>query len=168
MGITGNLGILFRKALCGIDQNQADIRPIYRHIGTQHAIVLDALCNLCLFPDSGGVNEGESALFVFHNGIRCITCCPCHIGNDNTFLSGDAVDQRGLAHVRLTDNGNLDVILVVILRILLRQVFIEGIQHIAGAVAMCRRNGIGIADSQIIELIEFHRRFTDFITFIDC
>ena len=25
-----------------------------------------------------------------------------------------------------------------------------------------------ITDSQIIELIEFHRRFSDFITFIDC
>ena len=167
MGISGNLGILFRKALGSVNKDQAHVRTVYRHIGTQHAVMLDTLGDTGFFPDAGGVDEDELSLFVFHHGIRCVTGRAGNVGHDGTLFPGDAVHQRGLAYVRLADDRHVDGILIVLQLVLRRQQVIDRIQHIAGAVTVRRRDGKRVADAQVIEFVQLHRRFTDRVALVD-
>ena len=166
--ISGNLGILFGKAFGCINHNQTNICPVNCHIGTQDAILFNFFRYLGFSPDSGGINQDELALFIFHSCIRCVTGCSGNIRHNHTLFPSNAVDQRRLADIRFPNNGDPNRIVLFFQFRFWRQSIIDRIQHITAAMTMFRRNRKRIAQSQIIELIEFHRRFTDFITFIDC
>ena len=58
-------------------------------------------------------------------------------------------------------------IFVVLQLILRRQQIVNCVQHIAGAVTVCRGDRKRVADAQIVELIQFHRRFPDRIALVD-
>ena len=64
------------------------------------------------------------------------------------------VHQRGLAHVGLADDRHLDDVILLFLLVLRREVLHAGIQQVAGAVAVDGGDGDGIAQTQIIELID--------------
>ena len=106
-------------------------------------------------------------MFIFNHRIGCIPCRTCYIGDDGTIFSSNAIHQRGLSNIRLPDDGNMNGIFIQILRILRRKQLIDTIQQISGSMSMHRRNGIRIAQPQIIELVNFHRGISQLIALVD-
>ena len=167
MGIACHLGILLGEALSGVNDDDADIRPVHCHIGTQDAVLLDVVIHTGLAADAGGVDEHILAVFVFQDAVGGVPGGAGNIGYNGPLLTGHAVHQRALAHIGLADDGNLDVLLVILFPVLEVDVLEAGVQQVAGAMTMNRGNGNGITQTQVVELIVFRRNIADGIHLVD-
>ena len=90
------------------------------------------------------------------------------IADDDALLTGDPVDQAGLAGVGLADDGNLDtLVLFDVVPGVLGQMGKAGVQQVAGAVAVEGGNAHRVAQTQVIELIELCGGMAGGVHFVD-
>ena len=87
--------------------------------------------------------------------------------NDGAFLPGDAVDERGLADIRLADDGNRNAVSLLPREAGKINFCADCVEKVAGAVAVHRRDGDGVAQPQIVELIELGRRIAHPVALVD-
>ena len=167
MGIARNLGILLGEARRRVDHDNAHVCTVYRHIGTQDGIMLDLLGDLGLSADAGGIDEHEPPLLAVDDRICRITGRAGDVGNNHALLARNAVDERRLAGIRLADDSDLDVGILVILNILLREELDDLVKHIAGAVTVNGRNRERVTESEIVELIHIHRHLAQGVALVD-
>ena len=81
-----------------------------------------------------------------------------HVGDDDPLLPQDPVHQGGFAGVRLADDGHLDSVVLLLFLLFRGEVPEAGIQQVAGAVAVDSGDGNGVAQTQVVELIEIRVR----------
>ncbi len=93
-------------------------------------------------------------MLVFKVAVHRVPGGARHVGDDDPLLPQDAVDQGGLAHVGLADDGHLDDVVLLFLLLLGGEVLEAGVQQVAGAVAVDGGDGDGVAQAQVIELID--------------
>ena len=153
MGHTGYLCILLRDALGGVDQDETYIRTVNGHCGPQNAVFFNVLIHLGALSHAGGINKYKAPFFVGKAGVNGIPGCSGHIGNNDPFLAQNLIHQRGFSRVRLADDSHLDGVIIFLHFLLRREIFHTGIQQIAGAMSVDRRDRNGVAQSQIVKFI---------------
>ena len=125
-----------------------------RHIGAldghgrpQNGKFLDLVIDLGLFPHPGRVDEEELADLIFKVTVHRVAGGAGHVGDDDPLLPQNAVDEGGLAHVWLADDGNFNDVALLFLFLLRGEVVKAGVQQVAGAVAVDGRDGDGVAQT---------------------
>ena len=93
MGDSGNLCILFRNTLCGINNNNDNVRTLYCRYGTNNTVPLDFFLNLILSPKSRCINKGIFFSVKLDLGIDCIPGGSCDIRYNDPVLLRKLVDQ---------------------------------------------------------------------------
>ena len=154
MGQARHLGVLLGNAVLGVDHNEAHVAALDGHGGPQDAVFLDGVVHLGLFAHTGGVDEVILAGSIFKIAVDGVPGGAGHIADDDPLLPQDAVGEAGLAHVGLADDGHLDHVAVLLLVGLRREVLQAGVQQVAGAVAVDGGHGDGVAQTQVVKLIE--------------
>ena len=127
MGITGNLGILLRKADGCINHDNAHAAAFHSSQAAQHAVALHTAFHLAALAQTGGIGKDKLAVLVFHHGINGITGGTCLIGNNQAVFAQNMVDQAGFAHVGAANNGNRNAVLFFLIVVIKVQVFTHGI-----------------------------------------
>ena len=93
MGKTGDLCVLFRHTLVGVDEDQAHVRPVDGGDGTHIGILLDGVVHLGLAAHARRVDKAVFAELIFKIAVDSVPGGPGHVGNDDPFLSQDLVKQ---------------------------------------------------------------------------
>ena len=163
----GDLRILLGEADRRVDQDHADVGAVDRHLGAQIAVVLDGVLHLALAAQAGRIDERERAEPVLDRRIHGVARRARDVGDDAAVLAGNAVDERRLADVRLADDRHLDDLALLFVLRLLGQMLEDGVQQVAGAVAVHRRNLNRVAEAEVVELIEIDRRLAERVAFVD-
>ena len=149
-----DLGILLGHALVGIDQDQAHVGTLDGRDGAHVAVALDGVIDLRLAAHTGRVDKEVLAPVVFKIAVDRVARRTRHVGDDHALLTEDAVEEAGLADVRLSDDGDLDDILVIFLAVILRKRLHAGVEQISRAVAVDGGDLDGIAEAEAVELID--------------
>ncbi len=120
---TGDLFVLLGDPLVRVCHEYAYVSPLDRHFGAQYAVAFDAVCDLALPSDTGGVDKHEFSVFVFDLGIDRVARRARNVRNDKPVLADNAVDKRAFAGVRLADHSYLYHVGIVLGIGLLGQIF---------------------------------------------
>ena len=105
--------------------------------------------------DTRGIDEVVDAVSVLDSGVDSVSCSACDVGNDNSLLAAHTVDDRGLARVGLTDNGNVDHSLVELLILGEYALLDNRVEKVARTRAVKGRDSDGLAiKSELVELVE--------------
>ena len=133
---TGDLRVLLRHTLGGVDQDQTDVGAVNGVDGAQVGKLLDGIVDLGLAAHTGRVDEAVFSEFIFKIAVDGVARRACDVRDDHALLAEDAVEQAGLADIRLADDGDVDDLALVLLLRLLRQVRHAPVEQIARAVAV--------------------------------
>ena len=106
MGNTGNLGILFRHALGGINDNNHDVRTLHRCHGADDAVAFQFFLNLALAAQAGRVDEHIGHAVINNFSVHRIPCGACDIAYNDPVLTEKLIDDGGFAHIGLAHNRN--------------------------------------------------------------
>ena len=89
------------------------------------------------------------------------------IRNDKAVLTDYFVDYRGLARVRLSDNGNLYAVVLLVLAHSIGNVFEHLVKQVARSASVYRGNGDRLAiKAKLVELVKFKRRSANGIALV--
>ena len=111
-----------------------------RRQAAQNAVALYPALHLALLAKTGGIREHKPAVFVLHQGIDGIPRRTGLVGHDQAILAQNMVDQAGLAHIGTTDDSHSNTVIILFVFLAEVQMGTDGIQQIAGAVAMYAGN----------------------------
>ena len=167
MGQTGNFCVLVGDTLLGIHQNQAHVGPLDSADGPQVAVPLNGVVHLGFPAHTGGVNKQILAVLIFKIAVDGVAGRAGHIGHNHTLFAQDAIEQTGLTHVGLADDGHLDDVLVLFLLHFLGEGSHTGVQQITGAVAMDGGYLDGITQAQGVELVDIGVDLSHAVAFVD-
>ena len=154
VGQARHLGVLLGDPLARVDHDEAHVTPLNGHGGPEDGELLDAVVHLGLLAHAGGVDEQVLALGVLEIAVHRVPGGARHVADDHPLLPQNPVDQGGLAHVGLADHRHLDHVVLHLLLVLRGEVAEALVQQIAGAVAVDGGDGDGIAQAQVVELID--------------
>ena len=93
--------ILLGNLLGGIDQEDHNLGIVNRRTSTQRGVELVALGGLGLLADTRGVHEAPQRLVHLHQRVHRVNRGTGHVADHCTIFTGELVQQRGLAHIRL-------------------------------------------------------------------
>ena len=163
-----DLLVLLGDAGLGVDQEQADLGPLHRHMGAENAEMLDAVIDLGLAANACRVDEGKGADLVLQSRVHSVARGACDVGDDQAVLADELVDDGGFARVGLADDGYVNAVVLGLLRLPLTKGVDAGVEQISRAAAV---NG-GYADgllvkAKLVELIELHGRPSYAVTLVD-
>ena len=164
---TGDLRILLGHALLRVDHDEAHVRAVNGHGRAQHAVTLDHIVDLRLFAHTGGVDKDILALLVFKIRVDGVARRTGNIADDHALGAENAVRERGFANIGLTDEGDLDDVLIFFLFLLGWKVLKAGVEQVARAVAVDGGNGDWVAQSQVVELVKIGVDLTGGVHLID-
>ena len=151
-----DLRVLVGDAVARVDQDEAHVRPLDGELRAHDRELLHPLVHLGLAADAGGVDEEEFAVLVFKGGVHGVARRARHVGDDDALLAEDAVQKRGLAHVRLADDGDLDAVVLPLLLVGLGEILEALVQQIAGAVPVHGGDGDRVAEAERVKFIHAH------------
>ena len=103
--------------------------------------------------------------WLVHRGVDGVPGGAGLVGHDHPLLAQDAVGQAGLAHVGPPDDGHRDAVLFHH-RLGKVQVGADGVQQVAGAVAVDRRHGHHFFKAQVVELVHLGGRVADAVALV--
>ena len=166
MGNSGDLGILLGNALGSVDHHYHKVCPLYCGYGTNHAEALNLFLHLGLAAKSCSVDKNIFLAVPGHLGINRITGGSGNVGYDHAVLSKEVIYKGGFTYVRLSYNGDLRNIGILILACILWEILGYFVQHISKSLTVGCRNGKWLSDSKIIEFINIHHVFLDTVYFI--
>ena len=150
----GDLRVLLRDAVARVDHDQAHIRALDGELGAHDGEFLNAVVHARLAPDAGGIDKDIFAVFVLKAGVDAVARRAGDVADDDALFAEDEVHERGLADVRLADDGDAGVVRVRIVRILGREMLQAGIEQVARAVAVHGGHGDRVAEAEGVKLID--------------
>ena len=168
MGKTGDLRVLFRHALVGIDEDQAHVRPVNGGDGAHIGILLDGVVHLGLAAHTRRVDKAVFAELVFKITVDGVPGGPGYIGNDDPFLAQDPVEQAGFSHIGLADDGHVDDLALGFLLGLLGEMGHTPVQQVAGTMSVDGGGLNGVAQTQHIKFVNVGIGGADAVTLVDC
>ena len=130
---SGDLRILLGHTLDRINNQNHNIRTLYRTYGTYNHVTLEFFLNFILAAKSCRINQDIFFSIVLYKGIHCISCCSGNIGYDQTVLADQAVNQGRLADIRLSNDGNPRLIVFFLFTLSFFKISGHDIKHIANA-----------------------------------
>ena len=89
-------------------------------------------------------------------------------GRDNEpVLADQAVDDRRLAHIGFADDGHPNRVILLFLRFHSLKIAADMVQHVAETGTVGGRDGVGIPDAQVIELIDIRHITAGLVNLVD-
>ena len=167
VGKSGDLRILLGHAVVCVQQDQAHVRALDGGDGAHVAVFFHRVVHLGFAAHPGGVDEQILAGLVFKIAVDGVARRPGHVGDDHALLAEDAVEQAGFSDVRLSDDGDLDDVLVILVGVIFREGIHAGVQQVARAVAVYRRHLDRIAETECIELIRVRVHAAGLVALVD-
>ena len=166
MGIACHLAVLLGEADGGIHQDQGHTAPLHSGQSADDHVPLQTIGNIAALAQACGIGEDELAVGVVHRGINGVAGGAGLVGHDHPVLTQDAVGQAGFAHVGAADDGHRDAVLFND-RLTEIQVGADGVQQVARAVTVHRRNGHDFVKAQVIELVQLHGGLAHVVALVD-
>ena len=163
----GDLRILLGHAVVGVEQNQAHVRALDGGNGAHIAVLFHRVVYLGFAAHSGGVDEQVLAGFVFKIAVDGVARRAGNIGDDHAFLAEDTVEQARLADIRLSDDGDLDDVLVILVLVIFRERVHARIEQVARAVSVHRRDLDRVTETERVKLIRVRVHAAGLVTFVD-
>ena len=134
-----------------VDHQQCDVGPFDGLERAQDAELLDAGLDLAALADARRVDQRDLQPVHFDLGVGCIARRPGDRADDRPLLPDQLVQQAGLAGVRFTDDGDLDAF-IFLFGGLLWESSHQRVEQVTGPGPVHRRDRIGLAQSQLVEL----------------
>ena len=128
MRVAGDLGVLFGEAYRRVDHNDADAAALDSGQTAQDAVALNAALDLAALAQAGGVGKNELAVLVLHHRVDGIAGRTGFVGDDQTVLAQNMVDEAGFADVGAANDGNRDAVIRVFLVLLKVEVGADRVQ----------------------------------------
>ena len=153
-----HFGILLGKALGGVNENDAHPRALYRGQRADDAVALYPVLYFAAPAQARGVNEGELAVLVVHVAVHCVARGAGLVGHNHALFAQNIVHEAGFAHIRPPNYRHGDALVVLRHLCALRQMRAHGLQHVARAVPVHRRDGVHLAQAQRVKIVQFQRR----------
>ncbi len=148
-----DLLVLFGDALGGVHDEQAHVRLVDGAKAPDEAVVLDVLVHEVALAHASGVDESVALALALHDHVECVTRGAGDVAHDGAVLSGKAVGDGGLAHVRAADDCHPKGVLGILgLLGLLGQGRHDLVEQVSRAVSVNGRDGPGLAESQGVEV----------------
>ena len=166
MGVTGHLAVLLGEADGGVHEDESHAAALNGCQRAHDHIPFQSVGDVAALAQTGGVGEDELAVGVVHRGVDGVAGGAGLVGHDHPVLSQDAVGQAGLAHVGAANDGDRDAVLLHhgLAEI---QMGADGIQQVAGAVAVDGRDGHDFLKTQVVELVQLHGSLADIVALVD-
>ena len=168
MGNSGDLGVLLRDTLHGINQKHHNIGTLHGTYRTHDHIAFQIFLYLILAPQSRSIDENILLAVVGNRSINGIPCGACHIGDDQSVFTEHFIDQRRFSNVRLTNNGHTNLIIFFLFLTLLTEMCNHLIQHISKSHLIGCGNGMRISNAEVIKLIHICHIFIYIIYLVHC
>ena len=151
---TGDLRVLLRDAVARIDHDQAHIRALDGELCAHDGEFLNAVVHAGLAPDAGGIDKDILAVFILKAGVHAVARRTGDVADDDALFAEDEVHERGLADVRLADDGDAGIVRVRIVRVLGREMLQAGVEQVARAMAVHGGDGDRVAEAEGVKLID--------------
>ena len=149
-----DMDILLGDSLYGIDQYDADIGPVHGGDRADHRVSLDLIRHPSLPPKPRGVDEDVALSIVDDLRVDRIPCGPRDLGDNDAVFPEELIDHRALPHIRLSDEGDPDPVILRFLLQTLREMLQKLIQQIPEPQLIHGGHTEGIPEPQLIELID--------------
>ena len=149
--IARHVGVLRGQALGRVDHQRHHVGALHRAQGAHHAVLLDPLLDAAAPADAGRVDQHHRLPLPAQAHVDGIACGAGDLADDGAFLAQQRVEQGGLAHVGPADDRDLERV-VLFLLLAGGEIAHDLVQQVAHAQAMQRRDGHGLAQTQLVEL----------------
>ena len=156
MGDSGNLRVLLGDSLRRVDHDNCDITALHSRYSPDDAVPLQVLLYLALSPKTRGINEGIILPVPGNNRVDRISCGACDIRYNDPVTAEQFIDYRGLSDIRLPDNGNSGILVLLRRLCSLWELRNHRIEKIPKSLLSFRRNRIRFSYTKVIELIYIH------------
>ena len=133
---TRDLLVLLGYSLARVDHYKANVSSLYSHMRAKHAVFFYLIVDLCASSDTCGIDKGELSVLVLYMRIHRVSRCSRDIRNYKSLRAYELIDYRGLARVRLADNGNLDAVVILIVIIPISDRVNDRVEYIARAASV--------------------------------
>src|SRR6185437_4833454 len=143
-----------------------DIRLIHCLDRTDNGIEFEIFFHLGLAPDTGGIDEDKILFKEIVPGMDGIAGGAGDVADDGAFLADEGVQERGLADIGLTDDGEFRQALLIGMGLVFLDKCRDGVEKLAGSAACHRRKKIDLVEAQGIEFRCFEQAFA-IVYFID-
>ena len=104
---------------------------------------------------------------IVYGSINAVARRAGNVRDDDALLAQHAVEQAGLADVRLADQSNADALVVLFLLVCRREMLVSRIEQLAHAVAVQSGDAERLAQTEVVELIKLRRRITRLVALVD-
>ena len=163
----GDACISLCDSLGRVDQHETDIRAIHGRDGTNDGVTLDIIVDLSLPAKTRRIDEGIFLSVMHDLRIDRVTGRAGNVGDDHAVLAQQLIDHGALSDIRLTDEGDLHRIILVLFCRLDREVPDHLIEHVTDTELVYRGYTERIAEPQIIELIDIISELLEAVDLID-
>ncbi len=168
MGITCNLCVLFSNAFCRIDHDDTDIGFLDRGKRTDHTVLLYSILDTALLTETGSIDDRKLTVLILDQRVDRVSRSTRDIRDDRALGTGHIVGKRGFTRIRLTDQGDTDRVILLFTRSFFRELLVDRVEHLTKSQTMGGRDRVNFAETEVIELIELGRRFTDMVDLVYC
>ena len=107
MGVSGDGGIELAHAFGGINHQQRDVSGFQMLARHHYGEFFRHQVGLAFAADAGGIDKSEGFAVVLDNFIDRVTRGPRDRRDDGPLGAGQPVQQRGFAHVGMSDDRHL-------------------------------------------------------------
>src|SRR6185369_2408130 len=108
VGVTADGGVERRRAFDRIDQQDGNVGLFKVSAGHNYRNLFGDQLGLAFAANARRVHQAEVRVFEFKVGVNCVARRAGNGRNDDALGAGQAIDQRRLADVRTTDDGDAD------------------------------------------------------------
>ncbi len=157
-----DLQILVVETLCSVQHQNTDVRSIDRAPRSERRVEFNSLFDLRLTSEPRGIDKDYFASVKHHRSVDRVARRSRGIGNNESLLAEQSVDEGGFADIGTPDYRNAERI---------RHFFGSGwnslhehVEHVAGVLAVECGHRNRIACTQLVELEVLRRRWiVDFV-----
>ena len=110
----GDMLVLLRDAVKGIDHQQGDVRPLDGPNGAQHAVFLHAPLYLAAAPHAGGVDQGQGRAMPENVRVNGVAGGTGKGADNGALLAQQTIEQAALADVGAPRDGDFEHIVVIV------------------------------------------------------
>jgi len=168
LNATGEPLILLCDAIEGINHQHTDITAFNRFEAAVDAKEFGAVIDTATAADACGIDETPGPVLAHKTGVDRVTGRPADWADDGPLLTADGIQQARFAHIRATDDGELNRLFAVILLRLRWQVGENLIQQFRGSSPVNRRNGVRLSKAKTPELGCHRQSLLRRLAFVDC
>ena len=153
MGDAGDLLILFGNAFRRVDHQQRYVAALDGGDSPYDGELLHVVRHLAAAADAGGIDQRVLDAILLERRIDGIPGGAGNVAHDHPLLTHERVDDGGLAHVGLADDGDLDVVFLFFRHVPFGEALHDLLQQVSETQLVRAGDGEGFAQAQFVEIV---------------